>query len=278
MITSGEKLARVCGIYCAIHRESRNCYVGSSVNIGCRRNQHIHSIRSGSQNRFHCFVREFGEEAFDFEVLERCDKRDLFSRESFYISLLGATGIDGLNSQDARPAKFGLVNHPLSRLRQSQAMKGRKLSPDTIAKRTASRAGYRHSKETIEKMRAAKMGHSVSADARAKIGAASKGRRHNDEAKKKIILSSTGRKMSDDTRARMSAAQKGRVVSNEARAKISAALTGNKLSAESISKRTAKQKGLRRTPEQIQRMKAGRIAAALLRAAKIEKPEEATTT
>ncbi len=33
MLTTGENLLHVSGIYCAIHRESGNCYVGSSINI-----------------------------------------------------------------------------------------------------------------------------------------------------------------------------------------------------------------------------------------------------
>jgi hypothetical protein len=80
------------------------------------------------------------------------------------------------------------------RMKISASLKGRKCSPESIAKR-------------ITKLR----GHAVSAEARVRIGAANKGHKYN-----------LGRHHSPESIAKMKVAKMGHQVSPETRAKISA--------------------------------------------------------
>jgi predicted GIY-YIG superfamily endonuclease len=50
MITTGENLKGVSGVYCATHRETGMVYIGSSLNIGKRRKRHLSDAQTGSMN------------------------------------------------------------------------------------------------------------------------------------------------------------------------------------------------------------------------------------
>jgi group I intron endonuclease len=73
--------------------------------------------------------------------------------------------------------------------RISEVQKGRKQSPESVKKRMASNAGFRHTKEAIEKMR---------------------NRVQSKETRIKLSLAHTGKKMSDEARANMCIAAKKR--------------------------------------------------------------------
>ena len=114
------------GIYSAIHRESEKCYVGSSVDIDRRIKQHIYMSTHGGTGAFSRALREFGEDAFDFEILENCEKKDFMERERFYIAFLNAASVDGFNTHsDPRKPRDEYKHHAASRERMSVARKRR---------------------------------------------------------------------------------------------------------------------------------------------------------
>jgi hypothetical protein len=117
---------------------------------------------------------------------------------------------------------------------------GKKQSPETIAKRSASMtgkgyggrpAGFKHSEATLAKMRAARIGRALSAETREKVRLANLGKKHSAETRAKMSAAHMGNtygtggkglKRSEETRARMSAAQTGRRHTDETRAKMRA--------------------------------------------------------
>jgi len=114
-----------CGVY-AIRRigaPENRCYVGSSVGMDCRWKGHAKDLRAGRHHSF-LFQRawdKYGESAFEFVVLEMCDRADIDAREQAWIDkILPAYNV----------ARF--VKSP---------MKGRRASAETIARQSAAQKG-----------------------------------------------------------------------------------------------------------------------------------------
>jgi len=209
------------GIYCAIHRDSLRCYVGSSVNIHNRRHGHI---RAETESAFHRAVRQHGASAFDFEVLELCEKDQLLKREEFWITFLHSASVTGFNTIP-RPTSvpYGKEISIATRQRISAAHKGRKHTPEALsrmqagrntpeskAKRTASHTGHPVSVETRAKLRAANLGKPMPLATKAAIRKANLGRVTPEHIKAKLRLAHTGKIMSEAARAKMSISQKAR--------------------------------------------------------------------
>lgn len=155
MLLSGESIRGVCGIYSIIHRDTGLCYVGSAVNIWTRYTQHMQLAKSGDVScaRLYRLLREHGVDAFDFEVLERCDRSELLAREQFYIALLDSAGSLGMNTQryPARNGGLSLRGIPLRPEHCAKISAGKKGKPNSglVAK------GVPQSKELIAKRSAA---------------------------------------------------------------------------------------------------------------------------
>lgn len=76
------------GIYSIVRTSNGDRYVGSSSSIHKRLAQHYSALRNGRHKNIHLQRAWllYGEEAFDFEVLEETGLSDLIEREQFYIS------------------------------------------------------------------------------------------------------------------------------------------------------------------------------------------------
>lgn len=71
------------GIYKFTNKINGMSYIGQSVDIERRYKQHK---RINTDNTiFHNAIREYGFDAFDFEIIELCAKDSLDEKEKFYI-------------------------------------------------------------------------------------------------------------------------------------------------------------------------------------------------
>lgn len=80
----------VCGIYKITNLETKECYVGQSVDVAKRFSDHVKcglGIDTPSGNKLYASMQEFGIQNFSFELLEQCDREELNQKEKFYISL-----------------------------------------------------------------------------------------------------------------------------------------------------------------------------------------------
>lgn len=78
------------GVYKIVNVSNGKCYVGSSVQVESRIFKHLGFLRRGDHPNAHlqaAFLK-YGEQAFDFELLEVCDKELLLKREQFYLDAL----------------------------------------------------------------------------------------------------------------------------------------------------------------------------------------------
>lgn len=74
-------------VYMIINTATGDRYIGSAVNAARRWNGHKHLLR---KNKHHAPYlqnawNKYGEEAFEFSVLEKCDRPDLRRREQFWL-------------------------------------------------------------------------------------------------------------------------------------------------------------------------------------------------
>lgn len=79
----------VCGIYKIENKINGHCYIGQSIHIRYRWKQHIRRIFKESYEEYNYPLyqafRKYGLNNFDFSILELCNKKDLNTKEIFYI-------------------------------------------------------------------------------------------------------------------------------------------------------------------------------------------------
>lgn len=83
-------LNKVSGIYKITNHVNKKCYIGSSVQIGIRFQQHKGRLRKNAHHSQY-LQRAWnlhGEESFTFEVLERCEESKHLEREQYYMDTL----------------------------------------------------------------------------------------------------------------------------------------------------------------------------------------------
>lgn len=79
-----------CGIYIIINTVNNHRYVGSSVNIKRRLENHRADLRHNNHANAHLqnAWNKYGENSFIFSVLEKCSKDNRFVREQYYVDIL----------------------------------------------------------------------------------------------------------------------------------------------------------------------------------------------
>lgn len=179
----GDKLDKICGIYIIRNIQNSKIYIGSSIDINGRWQDHKKELRGNYHNnkRLQNSWNKYKEESFTFEIIEQCEKEDLISREQFWI--------DYYKSYD-KSVGFNIL--PIAE----------------------SRLGMKHSNETKEKMSESRKGENHwnygkchSEKTKQKISNSHKGKTYSDETKKKLSeirkgkprLDLKGVKQSEDT-------------------------------------------------------------------------------
>lgn len=200
--------SKASGIYAIVNEVNGKRYIGSAVCFRERCGHHRNLLNKG---RHHCIHLQrawlkYGSEAFRFVVLEFVAGPFLLDIEQRYIDK---------NKGGYNIAKFA-----------DAPMRGRKASPETIAKMSAARTGRKRSPEAIARGADANRGRKHTPEARAKISAAKRGRpgpKHTPESRAKISASNRGKTKSPEHRAKLSAANYGKKLSVERREQM---LTG----------------------------------------------------
>lgn len=200
------------GVYAIRNKVNYKIYVGSSVNAEKRTYEHFRRLGKGEHINKHlqASFAKYGADAFDWYMIEYYSGDDLLDVESRWIQGLNTTDPEhGYNTTDQTLAP----------------MRGRKHSPETMAKIAATREAnpwhhtpetiaqkklFRHTPEAKQRIVAALTGRPCSAETREKIAAVQRGRTHTPERIEQMRLKKTGQKHSDETRQRMSEAHKER--------------------------------------------------------------------
>lgn len=80
----------ITGIYCIKNNINQKCYVGKSINIESRWQQHIYNSKNEGQYPIHRALQKYGVDNFSFTILEECNISELDNKEIEWISKLDA--------------------------------------------------------------------------------------------------------------------------------------------------------------------------------------------
>lgn len=160
---------RSSGIYKIVCSANGKIYVGSSKNLLKRYQDHFSALKGNYHYNAHLqrAYNKYGLSAFAFEIIELVMPWSLLDREQYWLDELKPyISQRGFNRNKLASAnKTGSTPDFEVRRKLSVASRGRKQSPETIAKRFASRKGYSPSVETRQKLSAANKGKSPTDEA-----------------------------------------------------------------------------------------------------------------
>lgn len=191
-----------------LHDGKATAYVGSSVDIRQRWQQHCAALRGGRHRNAHLQHAwdKYGEGAFSFCVLEQvANGGDLREREQYFLDRAFEVG-DTYNI--ARDASTPMLGQPLSeehKRKLSESLRGQ-------APWNKGRAGV------------------ISEETRRKMSEGNRGRRHTEEHKRKISEANKGKKHSEKAKRKVSKANKGKIPWNKGKTGIYSEETRRKMS------------------------------------------------
>lgn len=167
------------GVYQIVCLTTGKLYVGSSQNMHDRWKAHRSALRGNYHDnpRLQNAWNKYGETSFQFQIIEVTTVESTLDREQFYI--------DTLNVCDDR-CGFNIA------LYAEASARGRRLSPEAIAKGIETRKGFRHSEETRQMM-----------------SERNKGRYFGPKDGSRFVSPWKGKNLPDEWRANQSAGQRG---------------------------------------------------------------------
>lgn len=192
----------ICGIYEIVNKANGKKYIGQSIDIYGRFKSHKNHLCKGTSNStlLQRAWNKYGEDCFEFRVLEKCDEDCLDERERCYIALFDTTN-NGYNVE-------------------SGGNSNKHLSQETRDKLSAAHIGKSLTQETRNKMSTSRIG-----DKNPMYG-----KHHTEETKEKIRknnMGKTGHEISEYQKQRCRESNIGRIVSQETRDKLSKSKIGN---------------------------------------------------
>jgi group I intron endonuclease len=143
------------GIYQIRNATNEKIYIGSAVNITARWNKHLVNLRKTKHHNLYLqnAYNKYGEENFEFSILEYCEKEYLIEREQYYLDTL----CPEYNICKKAYSCLGIKHTEEEREKMRIARKTRIISPETCAKISRSNTGKVHSLEAREKMSKARI-------------------------------------------------------------------------------------------------------------------------
>ncbi len=82
-----------CGVYAIINRHNGKLYIGSSIDIENRWNDHLSLLRRGKHNNYYLqsIYNGHGKEGLEFKIIEECKEDCLRQREQYWIYRYNST-------------------------------------------------------------------------------------------------------------------------------------------------------------------------------------------
>ncbi len=220
-------------LYCITSSANGKMYVGITERpVAVRWREHVYRATWRADTRFHRAIVKYG--AINFEVCELHIYPTIEEAAEAEKELILQLGLqDRRCGYNATPGgDLSPMLDPASRAKAAAALRGRRHSPEAIARMSAVKLGKKmnFSAKARENMLAAaqaRRGISPSPETRAKISKTLKGRARTPESVAKQVASITGKKkkpMSDIGRANIAAAHRGIIPSDVTRQRRAASM------------------------------------------------------
>ncbi len=194
------------GIYKIICTANKRIYIGSTVNLRQRKNEHWSDFKRNQHPNRHLqrAWNKYGEQAFIFEVLEQVLTISLTAREQYWLNKLKPFGHKGFNIAREAGSTLGYKDSPERIEQKRQSMLG---NTHGLGKNLGNKNDLGHSHkqslETREKIRQAKRGHNNSPDHNEKVRQANLGKKQSLETIEKRRQAHLESKRSPEARERM---------------------------------------------------------------------------
>ena len=198
------------GIYGINNLVNHKSYIGSSVNVQARMRRHLRLLLKNKHDNNHLqrAFNKYGEENFEFKIIEFCKQDKLLEREQYFIDV-NRVCETGYNISPTAGSLLGLKCSDEHKRRISESHKGKICSVETKGKLSNINKGKYPSMETRLKMSQNSVGM--------------RGKKHTTETKDKISRNHgmRGKTHTPEAKSKISAAMKNRVISIETRRKLS---------------------------------------------------------
>lgn len=138
---------RKSGIYKIENIQNGKFYIGSAVTLNIRKNKHFNELKKNThyntylQNSYN----KYGLEAFEFLILEECNKEQLIEREQYYIDTLKPA----YNICPIAYSTLGRIPTIETKLKMSKSQTGRKHSEKSKLKMSLNKKGIKLSQINI---------------------------------------------------------------------------------------------------------------------------------
>lgn len=187
------------GIYAIKNRTNNKMYIGQSVNARKRKSYHLWLLRTNNHfnPKLQSAFNKYGEENFEFVILEKCNKDELDDKEIKYINRYNTIN-DGYNICEGGEGSLGRTLSEETKQKISNANTGRK--QDEVAKKRKSEI-MKELWKTAEYRKKMKQ--------RPKPKPWNKGRRHTEEEKKHLSEKLKGRRITEEHKKKLHELYKG---------------------------------------------------------------------
>jgi|694.fasta_scaffold19202_14 group I intron endonuclease len=218
-----------CGVYQILNTANGKKYIGSSLNIASRWNQHRRELDLNQHGNKHLQAawNQYGSDSFAWNVVEECLPEQLLDSEQSYLPkerTIEALREGGYyNNYTVAGSPMGVKQSEESSRKKSEKLKGRKFSKEHRRKigeansRRVFTDAYRRKRGELNKARV------VSDKEKDRLRTMNTGRKFTEEHRRKISEALRGRKKSAEHNANNAAAQKGKSLPEETRRRMSEA-------------------------------------------------------
>ena len=187
-------------IYQIKNSKTGKCYIGQTTDFKRRKREHLNELRKHKHSNLYLqnAFDKYGEDSFEFTILEECEKEQANDREIFWLNNFGgfessnnynlcqAGGAKGISEETREKLRSRIMSEE-TRRKISESRKGIKLNLTDERRRQISESnrqrftGKKHTEESKRKM-------SETLKARAKNHSCwgMTGKHHSEETKKKI--------------------------------------------------------------------------------------------
>ena len=90
-------------VYKALNTITNKCYIGISRNFETRKQQHLLDAKRGTGFRFHESIRKYGEDAFEWSIIDTCETQEEAVEKEFKYVKLYNSYINGYNDTKGGP-------------------------------------------------------------------------------------------------------------------------------------------------------------------------------